>query len=382
MIFAKKGDITKITDVQAIVNAANESLLGGGGVDGAIHYAAGPKLLEECRTLGGCRMGEAKITKAYNLPCDYVIHTVGPRWHGGSRGEADTLRACYINSLKVAIDNDIRTIAFPSISTGAFGYPVEEAASVAVNAVNEFLIENSDMFDDVYWILFDNYTCSVYDKTIRDIQDSGNLEVVAPHKDKYIYRYDINWLIDKVNSGEELRFVTFWKADEGCENNYFGQWYAGKPIVINGREYATAEQYMMSEKALLFNDLEAYEKIMKDPDPRICKALGRTVKNFNGDLWDKCFREIIFHGNLGKMQSDIKILNALLETEDAVLIEASPTDDIYGAGMEKKDLLNPDGTLKVLPQNWHKKDSTKQAQNNLGFVLMGVRDLFREIVGD
>ena len=199
---------------------------------------------------------------------------------------------------------------------------------------------------------------------------------------KYIYRYDINWLIDKVNSGEKLKYVTFWKADEGCENKYFGQWYAGKPIVINGREYATAEQYMMSEKALLFNDLEAYEKIMKDPDPRNCKALGRTVKDFNGDLWDKCFREIIFHGNLGKMQSDIKILNALLETEDAVLIEASPTDDIYGAGMEKKNLLNPDGTLKVLPQNWHKKDSTKQAQNNLGFVLMGVRDLFKEIVGD
>ena len=199
---------------------------------------------------------------------------------------------------------------------------------------------------------------------------------------KYIYRYDINWLIDKVNSGEKLKYVTFWKADEGCENNYFSQWYAGKPIVINGREYATAEQYMMSEKALLFNDLEAYEKIMKDPDPHNSKALGRIVKNFNGDLWDKCFREIIFHGNLGKMQSDIKILNALLETEDAVLIEASPTDDIYGAGMEKKDLLNPDGTLKVLPQNWHKKDSTRQAQNNLGFVLMGVRDLFRDIVGD
>ena len=117
-------------------------------------------------------MGEAKITKAYNLPCDYVIHTVAPRWHGGSRGEADTLRDCYINSLKVAIDNGIRRIAFPSISTGAFGYPVEEVASVAVNAVNEVLIENSDKFDDVYWILFDNYTCSVYEKAIKDIQNS------------------------------------------------------------------------------------------------------------------------------------------------------------------------------------------------------------------
>ena len=171
MIFVKKGDITKISNVQAIVNAANESLLGGGGVDGAIHYAAGPELLEECRTLGGCYMGEAKITKAYNLPCDYVIHTVGPRWHGGVRGEADILRECYINSLKVAIDNGIRTIAFPSISTGAFGYPVEEAANIAVNTVNEFLIENSDKLDEIYWILFDNHTYSVYEKAITELGD-------------------------------------------------------------------------------------------------------------------------------------------------------------------------------------------------------------------
>lgn len=170
MLIARKGDITKISDVEAIVNAANESLLGGGGVDGAIHFAAGSELLEECRTLGGCHMGEAKITKAYKLPCDYIIHTVGPRWHGGSRGEAETLKNCYINSLKVAIDNGIRTIAFPSISTGIFGYPVEEAAEVAVNAVNDFLNDNPDKIDDVYWILFDNYTFTVYDKVISELK--------------------------------------------------------------------------------------------------------------------------------------------------------------------------------------------------------------------
>lgn len=169
MLIARKGDITKISDVEAIVNAANESLLGGGGVDGAIHFAAGPELLEECRTLGGCHMGEAKITKAYKLPCDYIIHTVGPRWHGGGRGEAETLKNCYINSLKVAIDNGIRTIAFPSISTGIFGYPVEEAAEVAVNAVNDFLNDNPDKIDDVYWILFDNYTFTAYEKVIANL---------------------------------------------------------------------------------------------------------------------------------------------------------------------------------------------------------------------
>lgn len=169
MLHAKKGDITKLTDVQAIVNAANESLLGGGGVDGAIHYAAGPELLKECRTLGGCRMGEAKLIGAYNLSCDYIIHTVGPRWHGGNRDEAKILASCYKSSLTVAVEHGIRTIAFPSISTGAFGYPVEEAARVAVKAVNDFLIQNPDKFDEIYWILFDNQTYTVYEKAITDI---------------------------------------------------------------------------------------------------------------------------------------------------------------------------------------------------------------------
>ena len=163
-----QGDITKVDSVQAIVNAANRSLLGGGGVDGAIHRAAGPDLLKECRTLNGCETGGAKITGAYRLPCEYVIHTVGPIWHGGGSDEAVLLGNCYRNSLKVAKENGIRTIAFPSVSTGVYSYPLEEASRVAVKAVKTFIDENPGVIDEVLWVLFDPRTLAAYEKALAE----------------------------------------------------------------------------------------------------------------------------------------------------------------------------------------------------------------------
>ena len=166
LIKTVKGDITKITEVKAIVNAANISLLGGGGVDGAIHRAAGPELLAECRTLRGCETGQAKITKAYNLPCDYVIHTVGPIWNGGRSKEEELLASCYFNSMQVAFEHGIRSIAFPSISTGVYRFPVELAAKIAVKTVKRFLEDNENSFDLVEWVLFDSATEAVYEKEV------------------------------------------------------------------------------------------------------------------------------------------------------------------------------------------------------------------------
>jgi O-acetyl-ADP-ribose deacetylase len=136
-----KGDITKL-QVDAIVNAANESLLGGGGVDGAIHRAVGPNLIKECRLLGGCKTGQAKITQGYNLPATWIVRTVGPVWRGGLNGEPKLLASCYQNSFKLAIENEIKTIAFPAISCGVYGYPIKEAAIVAIAATAAFLKQN------------------------------------------------------------------------------------------------------------------------------------------------------------------------------------------------------------------------------------------------
>ncbi|MBP5654071.1 MAG: O-acetyl-ADP-ribose deacetylase [Clostridiales bacterium] len=168
LIRAILGDITKQTDVEAIVNAANETLLGGGGVDGAIHRAAGPDLVKECATLGGCRTGQAKITSAYNLPCDYVIHTVGPVWYGGSRNEDKLLASCYKESLAVAMEQGIRSIAFASISTGVYGYPIDKACEVATDAVYGFVASNPDAFDLIEWVCFDDRTLRYYSDAIDE----------------------------------------------------------------------------------------------------------------------------------------------------------------------------------------------------------------------
>jgi O-acetyl-ADP-ribose deacetylase (regulator of RNase III) len=159
-----KGDITKLR-VDAIVNAANTTLLGGGGVDGAIHRSAGRELLEECRTLNGCQVGQSKITKGYKLPCKYVIHTVGPIWHGGNNNERELLKSCYVTALNLAKEKGLKTIAFPAISCGIYHFPLEEAAKIATDTVKTFITLNN-CFNNIIFIDINDKIIDIYEKIL------------------------------------------------------------------------------------------------------------------------------------------------------------------------------------------------------------------------
>ena len=164
-----QGNITKLP-IDAIVNAANSTLLGGGGggVDGAIHRVAGSGLLDECRTLGGCETGQAKITKGYNLPAKYVVHTVGPIYHDGAQNEPELLYSCYRNSLELAVQNGVKTIAFPCISTGVYSYPFDDACKIALRAITDFLRENVS-FDEVLLVCFSDADCKQYSEVFKQV---------------------------------------------------------------------------------------------------------------------------------------------------------------------------------------------------------------------
>ncbi|GEN86716.1 O-acetyl-ADP-ribose deacetylase [Oceanobacillus sojae] len=236
-----RNDITKV-QTDAIVNPANSTLLGGGGADGAIHRVAGPELLEECRTLGGCKTGQAKITKGYQLPAEYVIHTVGPVWHGGKSNEEKLLSDCYRHSLALAKEYQLESIAFPLISSGVYGYPKDKAFKVAVSVISDFLLQNEMQ---VYLVVFDNAAFTLSEKLFSSIKQYID--------DKYVEEQPV----DRRNRYDEVRL--FKEASLGePEDEYVSK--RNLTDVVNGME-ATFSQMLLrliDEKGM--SDAEAYKK--------------------------------------------------------------------------------------------------------------------------
>ena len=234
-----RNDITKVR-ADAIVNAANSSLLGGGGVDGAIHHAAGPQLLAECRTLGGCKTGQAKLTKGYALDCKYIIHTVGPVWHGGDRGEEELLRSCYRNSLALAKENGCESVAFPLISSGIYGYPKDKALDVAVSEFRSFLEEN-DM--DITLVIFDKDSFEVSSGIVGEIRQYIS--------DAYAKKCSAR---DKRNRDSEIALGTYHTAE------------AAKPLGLFGRKKESSAIIMPVEADMCCEASADLENMLKAHD--------------------------------------------------------------------------------------------------------------------
>lgn len=242
-------DITKM-EVDAIVNAANSSLLGGGGVDGCIHRAAGPELLKECEQLGGCNTGDAKITKAYKLPCKYVIHAVGPRYKDGKHNEEKLLRSCYSTALKLAKENKYESIAFPLISSGIYGYPKAEALKVAIDEISEFLLEN-DM--TVYIVIFDKSAYRISEKLFADIEEYIDDNYVDKHALLYPEMRRMNMPNDKIE-----RYASISMSADACLEEV--SYKASLEDIIDQIDESFAEMLLRKIDEKGMKDSECYKK--------------------------------------------------------------------------------------------------------------------------
>ena len=381
-VILKKISIIQI-DCDAVVNPANTSLKAGGGVCGLMFEAAGyEELTKACKRIGGVKTGGAAITPAFNMKQKYIIHAVGPIWTGGENGEAYQLRSAYRSALELAAENGCRSIGFPLISAGIYGYPIEGAWKAALEEVYEFLKETRDteVNMDIYFTSLDDETLWI-GKNELDRQQAL-FEAWCEQADMapalYSDEDDVAGLFEtRIDPGliremgqepltEDLSdkgedFVFFWNDDE--ENGFLSQWYHAQ-MSVDGVTYTSCEQYMMAKKALAMEDVEYYILIMHESDPAKIKKLGREIRNFDSEKWSRIVPKIIYEGNLAKFSQNIELKNQLFETGHATLAEASPVDTKYGIGLAADDPEAKD------PSKW-------KGDNLMGETLMRVRETLR-----
>lgn len=328
------GDLTK-QSVDCIVNAAQSDLEKGKGVCGAVFDAAGEEqLTDACRKIGHCHTGDVVVTPAFNLDARYIIHAVGPRWVNGNIGEADRLYNCYQSALEECKQLGCNTIAFPLISSGIFGFPVEVAWQTAIQSVTDYQLQHENYPIDVRMVNLSSEITAIGQKTLQVLRPEQTAD----------------------------SFVFFWKENE--ENGFLATRYRSD-ITYEGLSYHSAEQYYMAKKALMFEDIKQYFLIMSETDPKRCKAHGQAIQGYNEDIWSTCREEVAFNANLLKFQQNPELRDALLATGDKILAFANPHDVNWGIALKQDD------ENALVPGLW-------KGRNLQGIILMKVREYFRE----
>ena len=344
-------EIQKISIVDlntdAIVNAANEYLAAGGGVCGAIFQAAGyQKLQSACDLYGHCNTGDAVITPGFALKAKYVIHAVGPRWRDGKHGEPEQLRSAYKKALELAAENHCRSVGFPLISAGIYGYPVESAWSEAIRACAEFLQNHREQDIRIVFAVLNDSILAVGKKELLD-NLKGNRQTA----------------VDKLQVGDvACPAIYFHKPEE--PNGYLSNWYRS-PFDLMGMHFTSAEQFIMYQKCSIFGDSVSAEQILSTDDTALQQAIGRKSKGYIDSVWDGMRQAIVVRGLLAKFRQNPELRQKLLDTGEAYLVECAVSDKTWACGISLYDDQRRDVS------NW-------KGKNILGFALMTVRSVLQE----
>lgn len=342
-----RSDIT-LLETDAIVNAANNHLSAGGGVCGAIFSAAGySELKAACDEIGFCNTGSAVVTPAFSLNAKYIVHAVGPIWRGGDQDEDKLLYSAYYSSLTAASEKGCRSIAFPLVSAGIYGYPSEEAWRIALTACRDFT-ENTDM--DVRFAVLSDEQFSMGNSLLSELLTRKNSGTQTAAE------------MDRLRIGNtETDAIFFYRV--GDSYGAFSNW-APTPFNVDGVSFSTAEQYIMYRKCLTFGDTVTAEKLLSSDSPREQKALGREAAGYIDSVWAGIRQTVAIRGLYAKFSQDAELKRLLLGTGDAVLVECTSNDRIWACGLDRDD----DDRLSA--DRW-------KGQNILGFALMEVRNMLR-----